>query len=76
MVQVVAFIASLQITADCGPPPVFHNENRITGTQLRGQRHSFTVMMVLSWRERWQQYAEQMEDGAPLQSAGKLEVVL
>ena len=25
MVQVVAFIASLQITADCGPPPVFLN---------------------------------------------------
>ena len=45
-----------------------------TRTQLRGQRHTIVVMMVLLWRERWQQYAEQMEDGALLQYAGKPQV--
>ena len=42
-----------------------------TRTQLmRGQRHTMIVMISLPWKERWQQYAEQMVDGAPLQSAG------
>ena len=76
IVQVVAFISlqayKLQLTVD------FHlsflMELWTTGTQLKGQRHSITVMMVLLWRERWQQYAEQMGDGAPLQSAGKPQV--
>ena len=32
------------------------------------------MMMVSLWKERGQQYADQMGDGAPLQSAGKLQV--
>ena len=45
-----------------------------TTTQLRGQRHTIIVMMGLLSRERWQQYVEQMEDGALLQSAGEPQV--
>ena len=47
-----------------------------TRTQLRGQRHTITVMMGLPWRERWQQYAEQITDGAPLQFVDLAQVVV
>ena len=46
-----------------------------TRTQLRGQRHTIIVMMGSPWRERWQQYAEQMGDGVFVQSADHLQVV-
>ena len=46
-----------------------------TWTQLWGRRHTIIVMMGLLWRERWKLYAEQIEDGAPLQSADQAQVV-
>ena len=53
----------------------FIMELSVTRAQLWDQRQAITAMMVLSWRERWRQYAEQMGDGTPLQSAGDTPVM-
>ena len=50
-------------------------ELSVTRAQLWDQRQAITVIMVLPWRERRLQYAEQMEDGALLQSAGDTQVM-
>ena len=79
IVQVLAFIKYLmqaykllQLTVDIHLS--FLMELWATRKQLRGPRHTIVVMMASTWREKWQQYAEQMEDGALLQSAGQAQV--
>ena len=51
--------------------PSFLMEPWVTRTQLWGQR--YTIIGLL-WRESWQQYAEKIEDGASLTSAGHTQV--